>query len=233
VCFAPEADAAVGAIVIVVGVDALRHVRAPKEIPLASLPFLLGVHQVTEALVWWGLQGHVADAIEAIALWAYLVFAFALLPVLVPVAVGLVERRLGRRRVIVGFGALGAAVAAALVVAMFRGSVAATIQHRHISYDLEALTYGGQLTGLYVVATCGAFLASSYRDIAALGLANLIAIPVLMWLTVSGFVSLWCFWAAIISIVIAFHQRRAVAFDDAGAPPRLASKTNDVSVRRG
>jgi len=50
------------------------------------------------------------------------------------------------------------------------------VETRHIEYHVEALGRGGQLTSLYVVATCGALLASSYRDLAALGLANLIAV---------------------------------------------------------
>ena len=35
-CFSPEADAVVGGIVIVIGVDALRHVRTPNQIPLTQ-----------------------------------------------------------------------------------------------------------------------------------------------------------------------------------------------------
>jgi hypothetical protein len=31
-----------------------------------------------------------------------------------------------------------------------------------------------------------------------------------MWMTVSGFISLWCFWAAIVSVVIDVHLRRAM-----------------------
>ena len=219
-CFSPQADAAVGVIVVAVGVDALRHVRVANEIVLGSLPVLFGVHQLTEAFVWWGLEGRVADVVQTVALWTYLVFAFALVPILVPVAVGLVERRLGRRRVIVACGLLGAAVGVALAVPMLRGSVTATIESRHIGYHVDALTRGGQLTSLYVIATCGALLASSYRDLAALGAANLIAVPLLVWLTVSGFVSLWCFWAAIVSVVIAFHLRRtAASFDHAAMAP--------------
>ena len=37
-CFSPGADAVVGGIVVVIGADALRHVREPKQILLASLP---------------------------------------------------------------------------------------------------------------------------------------------------------------------------------------------------
>ena len=77
--------------------------------------------------------------------------------------------------------------------------------------DLIMLYLGLELMSLalYVVAACGALVACSYRDLAALGVLNLGAVPVLMWMTVSGFISLWCFWAAIVSVVIAFHVRRS------------------------
>jgi len=52
VCFSPQADLVGGAVVTLIGVDALRHVRARGEIMLASLPLMLGAHQLVESLVW-------------------------------------------------------------------------------------------------------------------------------------------------------------------------------------
>jgi len=207
-CFSPEADLAVGTIAIAVGVDALRHVRITRQIPLASVPLLLGAHQVTEAFVWWGLQGHVAHSVERVALWIYLLFALVALPPILTIAVGLVEQSAGRRKVIWAFAGIATAVATVLAFAMFRGSIGSVMQHHYIAYDTSALADGGRLTALYVVATCGALLASTYRDLELLGALNLVAVPVLAWLSLSGFISLWCFWAAIVSIVIAFHMRR-------------------------
>jgi hypothetical protein len=208
-CFSPDADLAVGTIVLAVGVDALRHVRAGHQIPLASIPMLLGLHQITEAFVWWGLQGHVAHTVERIALWIYLLFALAFLPALLTIAVGLVERSPFRRRVIWVFSGVAVAVSTVLAVAMFRGSVGSAIAGHHIAYEVEALQHGGHFTALYVVATCGALLASSYRDLEILGALNFVAVPVLAWMTLNGFISLWCFWAAIVSVVFALHLRRA------------------------
>jgi hypothetical protein len=215
-CFAPEADAIVGAVVIAVGVDALRHVRSPKQIPLAAVPLLLGLHQLTEAFVWWGLQGHVSESVERVATWSWLLFAFVALPVLLPVAVDLVERSAGRRWVIRAFALLGVAVAIALAAAIFRGPVNAQIHGHCISYDVDALGNGREWTALYVIAACGALLVSSHRALAALGAMNLVVVPILLWLTVDGFISLWCFWAAIASVVIAMHLRRAGRARDAG-----------------
>jgi hypothetical protein len=204
-----------------VGVDALRHVSEPKQIALAALPLLFGLHQLSEAFVWWGLQGQVPSSVERAALWIWLLFAFVALPVLLPVSVDLVERSKTRRRVIGAFAGLGFGVASALAIAILRGPIGAAIEGHHVAIEVDAVSHGGLLTSLYVVATCGALLACSYRDIAAIGVLNLIAVPVLMWLTVSGFVSLWCFWAAIVSVVIASHLRRVAATRDAGRDERL------------
>lgn len=212
-CFSPEADLVVGSVVVAVGIDALRHVRAPREIAVASLPALLGLHQITEAFVWWGLRGDVARSIERVALWSYLLFALSALPVLVPIAVGLVERSMTRRYLIGAFGVVTIAVAAALASAIFRGPIGAEIEHGHIAYQVDALRSGGHVTALYVLGTCGALLASGSRDLRLLGALNLAAVPVLAWLTLNGFVSLWCFWAAIVSVVIAIHLRRRHAPD--------------------
>ena len=211
VCFSPQADLVVGTVVIAIGVDTLRYVRTPRQIPLASIPVLLGAHQVVEAFVWWGLKGSVAHSIERVALWSYLVFAFSLLPLLLPIAVGLVEpshvRRYirHRRRWHV---ALASVVAITLTVTLLRSPVSAEIQGRHIAYQLDALHAGGRITQLYVIATCGALLTSSYRDLELLGTLNFVVTPVLAWLTMSGLVSLWCFWAAMMSVFINLHLRR-------------------------
>ena len=193
--------------VAVVGVDAVRHVTAPRELALAALPIAFGVHQITEAFVWYGLEGRVGQSVADAALWVYLAFALVALPAFVPLAVGLIEPLVARRRIIGAFGILGLGVAAILAAAMLREPVTAAIADRHIEYSVEGLHSGGTITALYVVATCGAFLASSYRDIARLGALNFVAIPILMALTTSGFVSLWCFWAAIVSVLIALNFR--------------------------
>src|SRR5882757_630159 len=225
-CFSPEADAVVGGIVVVVGVDALRHVREPKQILVASLPLLFGLHQLDEALVWLGLQGRISESVERVGIWVYVLFALAALPVLVPIAVLAVERSPGRKRLIGALAALGIAVGVSLAVAVFHGSVNAVIDGRHISYDVSALQRGGQITALYVVAACGALIVSSHRDLSTLGLLNIVAVPVLMWMTVSGFISLWCFWAAIVSVLIDVHLRKQVRRSVSSAEASVADASN-------
>ena len=77
-CFSPDADLAAGVVVTVIGVDAIRRARTPKELPLAALPLLFGIHQLVEAFVWWGLAGTVPSRVGDAATWLYLAVAFAL-----------------------------------------------------------------------------------------------------------------------------------------------------------
>jgi hypothetical protein len=207
VCFSAEVDVLAGLLVGGVGVDAARHVRRPTEWPLAALPLVLAVHQLVEAVVWWSLDGRVPAATGERAVLVYLTIAFGVLPVLVPLAVGLLEPA-GRRLRFGWFVALGALVASLLVYAVLRGPVGAVVEGHHIVYDAD-LWRGGTLTALYVVATCGSLLVSGHRHIQVYGLANLVAVLLLAWFSQTALVSLWCVWAAVTSVAIAVHLRRA------------------------
>ncbi len=206
-CFSAEADLTAGVLVGVVAVDALRHAHRPTQLPLALLPLVLALHQLVEAVVWWGLGGDVAPAVTRAAEWLYLVIAFGVVPLLVPVAVGVLEPRTHRPLPAV-LVAVGALVAVTLTYAVVRGPVSASVQGHHIRYDVD-LWHGGAFALLYVLATCGSMLISRYPQVRAYGMVNLGAVLVLAWLSRSGFVSLWCVWAAVTSVAIALHLRHA------------------------
>ena len=208
-CFSPQADLIGGLIVGGIGVDACRHVRNRNDqLLLAGLPLLLGAHQLVEAFVWWGVEGHVAHAVGRVALWAYLLIAFVVLPVFVPFAVRALEPTGARRSLMTPFIVLGAAVSTVLLVVMLRGPIGVSEHPYHLAYDLD-VSHGGIVISLYVVAVCGALLFSGYRHIELFGMANLVAVGVLAWLTVDGFASLWCAYAAVAAGAIALHMRYA------------------------
>lgn len=223
-CFSAEADIAAGIFVTGIGIDVGRHVAHRRNYwLLASIPLILGAHQIVEAFVWWGLGGHVAAGLGRAAMWVYLVVALVVLPILVPLAVLLIEPTTARRRRIVPFVALGTAVSLLLGWGLTRGPVTATIEPWHLAYRLH-LFHGTLVTGLYIVATCGALLRSGFRHLARYGVANLVAVTILAVFTMEGFVSLWCAYAAVSAGAIAWHTRRSampVAARDAGGagPP--------------
>lgn len=208
-CFSAQADAVTGVAVLAIGVDARRHLRGRSDhLLLATLPILLGAHQLVEDFVWWSLQGHVSQEVGRVALWVYLIIAFVVLPVFVPLAVLMLEPTTERRQRIVPFVVVGTAVAATLLVAMVRGPLSATLQPWHLAYNVR-VPLGAVVVTLYVVAICGSLLLSGYRHVVYFGLANLVVVVILAVLTANGFASLWCLYAAASAGAIALHMRYA------------------------
>jgi hypothetical protein len=207
-CFSAEADVVAGLVVTAVGVDALRQVRRPSERALGALPVLLGVHLLVEALVWQGLTGDVDPSIGRQAMWIYLAFALVVLPVLVPFAVRAVEPDPDRRRTMARLGVVGGVLAGVYLIALVQGPVDVRIDGSHLAYRL-GMDHGGLLAGIYVIVACAPPMLASERRVAAFGVANLAAVVALVWIQSSALTSLWCAWAAVTSVAIAAHLRRA------------------------
>ncbi len=190
-----------------IGIDALRHVRHPRELAIAGLPLLLAAHQLTEVFVWSDLH-HRAPSVEAggDAASLYALVAFVVLAALVPLAVLAVEPADDRRRLMAPFAMLGCLVAVAYAGAIAQRPVMASIAGRHISYD-TGLKSGGTMAVLYVVAVCVPLFASSYPRIVAFGACNAAAVAVLIFMSQEELTSLWCAWAAVSSTFIDVHLR--------------------------
>jgi hypothetical protein len=203
VCFSAEADFVSAAVIGAVGVATLSQVEKPREIPLAALPLAFALHQLAEGFVWRDLEGGTAHATGP-AVYAYLFFAWVLLPVFVPVAIMLLEPPGHARRRIAGFVVIGAVTSAYLSLSLINGDVSAHSGGHVVLYG-GAGRYADAATALYVVATCGAPLFSRYRNVVWFGVGNIVAIAAIATVQAEGLTSIWCSWAAVISVLIFFQ----------------------------
>jgi len=209
VCFSPEGDLVGGIVVTAIGVDAVRHLHHRNDhLALAALPLLLGFHQIDEAFVWWGLQGIVPHEVGRAAMWIYLIIAFVVLPIFVPLVIMLLEPTTGRKWRIAPFLAIGAGVSTVLLATILGNGASVVLGRYHLAYSI-GLQHGVVIIGLYIVATCGSLLASGFRHIVIFGIANVVAVVILARLSADGFASLWCFYAAIACGAILLHMRYA------------------------
>lgn len=210
-CFSATASFASSAAVAVVGVATLARVRHPNELLFASLPLLFAWHQFNEGLVWQGLTGGLS--IGTLQGWgfAYMLFAQCLLPLLIPLGVWLIEPTRPRSRWLMPFLILGAGLALYVLWALLSFDTSIFVRGHSVVYRNPGTST--MVVGiLYVVATCGALFFSGYRYLVGLGVANLAGLLVVLYFKQYAFTSVWCAYAALISVLIYghFHRRRAV-----------------------
>ncbi len=153
---------------------------------------------------------------------AYVLIALPLLPLLVPVAIVLLEPRGARARV-TPFVALGAVVATVLTVAVLAGPVEVTREDHALAYGV-GVPAAPVWAVLYVLAVIGPSLLSGYRSIVAFGVLNLVGLTTVAVLYARAFASLCCVYAALTSALVLLHLYRRRRLPDPhrldGAPHR-------------
>ncbi len=215
-CFSVQADLTAGVVLLPVAAASVREVRSRRELLFALLPALFALHQFVEAVVWLGIDGHVSAHAQSVAALLYLLFALPVLPVLMPVAVLLLEPRGARLRV-APFVAVGAVVGCYLLYALLTTPVIVT-EHQHALGYTTGVKNGDLWAVLYVVAVVGPALMSGYRSIVLFGVLNLVGLVVVALLLVEAFDSVWCIYAALLSGLVLVHMHRRRRLPD---PHRL------------
>ena len=212
-CFSPQADFAAGTTVAAVGVVTLRRVRVPRELVIGSLPLLLGAHQFVEGFVWLGLRGQVSSGVAAAARETYIVFAHAVLPALVPLGLLLLEPDRRRARWLWPWVVGGIALGGYLLWQVTAYPVGAQEQAHCIDYTTHTPN-GDLIAALYVAVTCVPALLSSRRYLRWFGVLNLAGFTATAIIRADELTSLWCVYAALVSLLILEHFRRQRATEE-------------------
>jgi len=216
-CFSPEADFTAGIVVAGVGVETLRRVHTRRELIVGALPLLFGIHQLVEGVVWLGLRGQVSNGLGDVAKEAYIVYAHAVLPVIVPLGFMLLEPDQRRSRWMWPLVCVGLVLGVYLLWQVTAYPVGAQAEARCIDYTTH--TPNDVLIGLlYVVATCGPALISSRRHLRWFGLVSLIGVVATALVRVDELTSLWCLYAALVSVLIFEHFCRQRANETRADP---------------
>lgn len=208
-CFSATASFVSSGVIAVIGVATLRHVREPRALLFAAVPLLFALHQFCEGLVWLGLDGKIGKvALDHVA-FLFTLYAQGILPLLMPLAVVLMEPPGRRRSIILGLTGVGALVFVWDVTGLIAYPTHTFIDFQSISYRNPA-TGNLVVSGLYILATCGALLLSTHRVVRWYGVLNVIGLTIVQIVRDYAFASVWCFYAALLSIMIywQFHRGR-------------------------
>lgn len=207
-CFSATANFVGSAVLGTIGVATLAEVKHRRELLFAGLPCLFALHQFTEGFVWLGLDHKLSPAVLHGAAAAYVLYAQGLLPFLLPFSVLLIEPTRLRRKRMFGFLTLGTLLTLYILWGLIVDPLQVSAVGHSVVYN-NALTTTKLIAVLYVIATCGALFFSGYRDLVILGWLNLIGLLIVMMVKSYAFTSIWCAYAAVVSVVIYFFFRRS------------------------
>lgn len=157
--------------------------------------------------MWLGLTGD--GLLGGVRSWGfvYVLYAQGLLTLLIPLSVWLIEPDQKRRRMVLPFLLLGAALTLYMLWALVTFPTAIFVEGHSVVYRNSACSHLW-IAVLYVIATCGALFFSGYPYVVALGAINLAGVLLTIWLKQYAFTSVWCAYAAVVSVLIYFHFSR-------------------------
>ena len=202
-CFSAEASFAGSAVISAIGVAALTKVKKPEQVPFAVIPFIFGIQQCAEGVLWITLKSGTADRLQYTSMYIFLITALIIWPTMVPLSIWLLEKGKQRRKALAGLIAAGGIVSLFYTCCLILYDVYPQIQNYHIAYVDDfprALVMIAFI--IYLVVTITPLFISSVKRMWLFGVLIAISCLISGVFFVEYLTSVWCFFAALGSVAI-------------------------------
>lgn len=198
-CFSPAASFIAGSLLAIGGVYTLKRSN-PRTRYFAALPLLFGIQQLIEGGVWLSFGSNIC--VSNAFVYAYLFFSHVFWPAYTPFALLSLERNPVRRNLLVLLSFIGIATSLFLFASIISeatvDSALACIKNNSVQYFIT-LAHPHLVVLLYFIATVGSCLVASNRKINYFGLVLFFSLFASLMLYYETYLSVWCFFAAILS----------------------------------
>jgi len=202
-CFSTEASFGTGVILAVIGVATIKKARQPNRLLFASIPLLFSIQQIAEGLLWLSISNNEFSRFEKPSMYIFLFFAQVVWPLWIPLSIFVLEKR--NRKIFISFLFIGIINSLFLLFCLFSYEVTYAVIHSHINYFL---LYPGEIKKIsdvfYTATTIIPLFILSLKGTKFLGIAILFSYFFSILFFQESFISVWCYFAALISIIIYF-----------------------------
>ena len=202
-CFSATASFTAGVLLLGIGTLTLKSARLPRELPFAAIPLLFAIQQLSEGVIWLTFR-YEAPLLNTVMTQLYSFFSHVLWPVYVPIAVLLIEPPGRRRQALLVFVAAGVAVGAYLLYFMVAFPIVSRPIGQHIEY-VSPHFFAAVVMTLYLLSTTVSPMLSTHRMVNVFGVLALLSFAAAYFYYATWFISVWCFFAAILSVTVFFH----------------------------
>lgn len=202
-CFSASASFGAGIVLSVISVASIKKVKLISQYPFASIPLIFAVQQFTEGFLWLSLTNPLYAALQQASTYTFLFFAQIVWPVWVPLSILMLAEKEKRRMIEKILVIIGGIVSLYLAYCLLSYNVQAKVTGYHIAYGQDypagLSRYGGVL---YIIATIVPPFFSPIKRMWTLGTAILISYIITTLFYTDYIVSVWCFFASVISITV-------------------------------
>ena len=204
-CFSAEASFTASAVLAVVGVAAQTKTYKSSQILFAGIPLVFAVQQFSEGILWSILPGGAYPGLEKIAANIFLVIARVGWPLIIPLSILLMEQDKKRKNALFALLAVGILTSLCYMGTLIFYDFRTIISGHHIRY-LNGFPdfYSNIVQVFYLISTISPLFISSIKQTRPLGILMAVSCAISFILFTEYATSVWCFFAAILSIVIYF-----------------------------
>lgn len=216
-CFSTVASFGAGALLSGAALVAARKSKGP-EWAFAAIPGIFAVQQFSEGFVWLSLSNEAYIGWSKAAAFLFLFFAEVLWPAWIPLAMILLEKDHRRRQIFSGLLGLGLVLSAYSLYCLIAYPFSARISDHHIQYLLDyPASWVVFVMVVYGIVTVLPTFISSVPRMWLVGLPITVSFLVAKALYPNSIISIWCYFAAIISVLVIFVL--SISFEK--APPAV------------
>ena len=202
-CFSAAASFAGGAVISAVGVATQKKVRKPSQRLFAVIPFLFGFQQFAEGVLWITLRSGEHSWLQNTTTYIFLITALVIWPVMVPTSMWFMEEGEKRKKILTGLIVTGGILSLFYAYCLIAYDVTPQINNFHIQYvDDFPRTLVDIAFVFYPVSTIVPLFVSSFRRMWVFGILIAVSYIITGIFFAQYLTSVWCFFAAVISVVI-------------------------------
>jgi hypothetical protein len=202
-CFSAGASFAGGVVISVVGVATQRKVMKPAQRLFSVIPLLFGFQQFTEGVLWITLRSGGHNWLQNAATYIFLITALVIWPVMIPLSMWFMETVKKRKHILAGLIVTGGILSIFYAFCLISYNVTPQINNFHIQYIDEFPTILVKIAfSFYLVSTVAPLFVSSIRRMWLFGIMIMVSCIVTGIFFSQYLTSVWCFFAALISVVI-------------------------------
>lgn len=201
-CFSANASFLASGFLLVITAQCLKKHLTKTDLLLTSIPAFFALQQASEGVLWLSINNSWLLT-QQIMPYVFLLFAFFIWPTWIPLLVTIIEPSHSRRHYLIPFAMLGVITGCYLYGFLLLHGVAAQALSCHIYYNTQIPEAVGLIIAVtYALATITPFFISSRPFMKLFGLALLASYFFSYVMYLEHFISLWCFFAALLSCFV-------------------------------